>query len=165
MNRKSRSIILRGWHAPLAPPSRHAAEVYDDTLRPKPSVILQRFRFNSCNREEGESVADFVMGLHRLSIDCAFGDTLSDTLRDRRGVRKRRFSGDSCKKSTRRPADCSSDGNSYEEFTRNAKRWSCINSKSSTSNQAPVAVHQTSSRRDLRGVGSKLEVVGPNARY
>ena len=63
----------------LAPQTPDAVEYDDivkrvqDHVRPKPSLILQQFRFNSLNRKEGESVADFVMGLRRLSTDCAFG--------------------------------------------------------------------------------------------
>ena len=73
----------------LAPQTPEAVEYDDivkrvqDHVRPKPSVIQKRFRFNSLNRKEGESVADFVTELRRLSTDCAFGDTLSDMLRDR----------------------------------------------------------------------------------
>ena len=73
----------------LAPQTSDAVEYDDivkrvqDHVRPKPSVILQRFRFNSLNRKEVESVADFVTELRRLSTDCAFGDALSDMLRDR----------------------------------------------------------------------------------
>ncbi|XP_062522706.1 uncharacterized protein LOC134197403 [Corticium candelabrum] len=73
----------------LAPQTPDAVEYDDivkrvqDHVRRKPSVILQQFRFNSCNRKEGESVVDFVTELRRLSTDCVFGDTLSDMLRDR----------------------------------------------------------------------------------
>ena len=56
----------------LAPQTPDAVEYDDivkrvqDHVRPKPSVILQQFRFNSLNRKEGESVADFVTELRRL---------------------------------------------------------------------------------------------------
>ena len=50
---------------------------------PKPSVIVQRFRFNSRSRQEGESVAKFTAELQRLSEHCEFGAVLSDMLRDR----------------------------------------------------------------------------------
>ena len=49
---------------------------------PKPSVIVQRFRFNS-RSQEGESVAKFTAELQRLSEHCKFGALLSDMLRDR----------------------------------------------------------------------------------
>ena len=50
---------------------------------PKPSVIVQRFKFNTCVRQAGESVSTFVAHLHALSEHCEFGDTLEDMLRDR----------------------------------------------------------------------------------
>ena len=51
----------------------HILKRVQDHVRPKPSVILQQFRFNSLNRKEDESVADFVTELRRLSRDCALG--------------------------------------------------------------------------------------------
>ena len=66
----------------LAPQTPNAVEYDDivkrvqDHVRPKPSVILQRFRFNSFKRKEGESVADFVTELRRLSTDCLWGYSL-----------------------------------------------------------------------------------------
>ena len=61
-------------------------------MNPKPSAIVQRFRFNSRVQRPGESIADFVAELRRLSPDCEFGATLSEMLRDRLvcGVREER---------------------------------------------------------------------------
>ena len=50
---------------------------------PKPSEVMQRFRFNSRSRKASESVAAYVMELRRLAVFCNFGDTLSKMLRDR----------------------------------------------------------------------------------
>ena len=50
---------------------------------PKPSEVMQRFRFNTRARREGESVADFVADLRHLAEFCNFGDTLEKMLRDR----------------------------------------------------------------------------------
>ena len=50
---------------------------------PKPSVIVQCYRFNLCNRRSGESVAAYVAELRHLSEHCEFGTTLSQMLRDR----------------------------------------------------------------------------------
>ncbi|XP_065895807.1 uncharacterized protein [Dysidea avara] len=50
---------------------------------PKSSVIVQRFKFNTCVRQVGESVLTFVAHLRALSEHCEFGDTLEDMLRDR----------------------------------------------------------------------------------
>ena len=50
---------------------------------PPPSVIVQRFTFNTRSQKEGETTAEFVAELHRLSEHCKFAETLDDMLRDR----------------------------------------------------------------------------------
>lgn len=50
---------------------------------PKPSVIVQRFRFNKLSRKSGQSVAQFVAELHQFSEHCEYGQLLEDMLRDR----------------------------------------------------------------------------------
>ena len=50
---------------------------------PKPSVIVQRIRFNSQSCQEGESVPKFTAELQQLSEHCEFGAVLSDMLQDR----------------------------------------------------------------------------------
>ena len=78
--------ILRNLLAPAKP-----AEVEYTTLRdtvqqhysPKPSEIIQRFKFNSRMRKSGESVADFLAELRALATNCNYGDTLDMMLRDR----------------------------------------------------------------------------------
>ena len=54
-----------------------------DHYNPKPVVTVQRYKFNSRSRKEGETVATFVAELRRLAIHCEFGDSLNDMLRDR----------------------------------------------------------------------------------
>ena len=49
----------------------------------KPSVIIQRYHFNSRNLRSGESVASHVAELWHLSEHCEFGTTLNQMLRDR----------------------------------------------------------------------------------
>ena len=44
---------------------------------------MQRFKFNSCRRRQGETVATFVAELRRLTEYCDFGTSLEDMLRDR----------------------------------------------------------------------------------
>ena len=55
------------------------AKSYD----PQPLVIGERFRFYQRSQKSGESIADFVADLRRLSIKCEFGDFLDKALRDR----------------------------------------------------------------------------------
>ena len=50
---------------------------------PTPSVIVKCFQFNSRNRQQGESVANFIAELRHLTRYCAFGDALKDMLCDR----------------------------------------------------------------------------------
>ena len=49
----------------------------------RPSAITQRFKFNSRVRQPGETVAEYVAELRKLSEHCDFKDTLEDMLRDR----------------------------------------------------------------------------------
>ena len=55
------------------------AKSYD----PQPLLIGVRFRFYQRSQKSGESIADFVADLRRLSIKCEFGDFLDQALRDR----------------------------------------------------------------------------------
>ena len=78
--------LIRGLVAPDKPSDRSYAELVSlvqEHYSPKPSVSVQRFEFNSCVRQQGESVADFVAALRRLTEHCEFGDTLNDMLCDR----------------------------------------------------------------------------------
>ncbi len=58
-----------------------------DTLEkqfsPKPSKKVERFKFYSRNRNEGEGVAANVAELRKLTEHCNFGETLPEMLRDR----------------------------------------------------------------------------------
>ena len=58
-------------------------KLIQDHLTPKPSEIVQRFKFNNRFRNEGESVADFVASLRNLAEHCEYRDTLETMLRDR----------------------------------------------------------------------------------
>ena len=58
-------------------------ETLENHFSLKPSVIVERFKFHSRSRLEGENVARFVAGLRRLSEHCQFGTTLEDMLSDR----------------------------------------------------------------------------------
>ncbi len=50
---------------------------------PKPSEIVQRYKFDSRHRQCNESVMEYVAELRRLAQDCNYGDTLQQMLRDR----------------------------------------------------------------------------------
>ena len=72
--------------SPLKPKDKTFAQLKETVqkhLKPKPSEIVQRYKFHTRTQQSGESVAEFVAELRHLSTDCNFGDTLSDMLRDR----------------------------------------------------------------------------------
>ena len=51
--------------------------------QPKPSKIVQRFKFNTRNQAEGESIATYLAALRTLAEHCEYRDSLKDMLRDR----------------------------------------------------------------------------------
>ena len=50
-------------------------KLIQDHLAPKPSEIVQRFKFNNRLRNEGESVADFSAAVRNLAEPCEHKDT------------------------------------------------------------------------------------------
>ena len=65
-------------------PYGHLIEVLKNHYEPEASVIVSRFRFNSCYREENESVSAFVARLRKLAKTCQYADgVLDEMLRDR----------------------------------------------------------------------------------
>ena len=63
-------IRLRSLIAPTKPTDKTFEElvaVLTEHYSPQPSEVMQRFRFNSRSRKEGESVAAYVAELRRLA--------------------------------------------------------------------------------------------------
>ena len=78
--------LIRNLVSPKKPTELKFAEIVEIVQKhhdPKPSVIVQRYRFNSRSRRAGESVAAYVAELRHLSEHCKFGTTLNEMLRDR----------------------------------------------------------------------------------
>ena len=76
----------------IVAPTKPTEIAYNDLIAkvkahfaPKPSAIVQRYKFNTCTRNQGESVASYVSRLRALTPFCDFGDTLNNMLRDRLG--------------------------------------------------------------------------------
>ena len=74
----------------LVQPKTLDEKSYDEIIKaleehycPKPSPIVQRFKFNSRQPRSGESMATYVAELRALAEHCAFGETLNDMIRDR----------------------------------------------------------------------------------
>ena len=50
---------------------------------PKPNSIAERSKFNNRDRKPGQSIAEYIAELRRLTAHCNFGTILQDMLRDR----------------------------------------------------------------------------------
>ncbi|CAN8014165.1 unnamed protein product [Ixodes persulcatus] len=78
--------LLRDLVKPAKPQDKSLDEVLSvlgNHYCPKPSAVVQRFRFNSRARADGESVSNYVAALKNLSEHCSFGAELENMLRDR----------------------------------------------------------------------------------
>ncbi|CAI5670817.1 unnamed protein product [Oreochromis niloticus] len=78
--------LIRNLLSPVKPGDRSYAELVgllDNHFHPKPSEIVQRWKFNTRNRRPEESVGDYVAERRKLAQDCNFGDSLTVMLRDR----------------------------------------------------------------------------------
>ena len=95
--RKKRAIFLTELGADsftlvndlLAPRSAKEVELTEITrvlkehYNPAPLEIAESFHFSTRVRKEGESIADFIVALKKLSVHCNFGVYLNRALRDR----------------------------------------------------------------------------------
>ena len=78
--------LLRSLIAPTKPDEKSYDELVaamEKHHNPAPSEIVQRYRFNSRSRKEGESIATYLSELRSLAEYCNFRDNLDDMLRDR----------------------------------------------------------------------------------
>ena len=78
--------LLKSLLQPQTPQTATLAEMktaLEKHFCPKPSFIVQRYRFHTRTRKTTESVATYVAELRAIGEHCAFGDTLEDMIRDR----------------------------------------------------------------------------------
>ena len=78
--------MLKGLVQPYTPIEKTYDEIVEmlkTHFNPKPSPIIQRFRFNTRDRHAGESLAIYVAELRVLVEYCEFGTTIEDMIRDR----------------------------------------------------------------------------------
>ena len=78
--------LLHSLLAPEVPSSKKYEElvaVLGEHLNPKPLVIAERFKFHHRNQKEGETVAQYMAALRKLTERCEFKDYLEEALRDR----------------------------------------------------------------------------------
>ncbi|XP_050670636.1 uncharacterized protein LOC126969323 [Leptidea sinapis] len=58
------------------------AEIMQKHLQPKPSPLTERYKLRNRKQMDGESIAEYVSVLKKMSIGCEFGEGLEDSLRD-----------------------------------------------------------------------------------
>ncbi|KAK0156517.1 hypothetical protein N1851_000186 [Merluccius polli] len=78
--------LIRNLVSPEKPSSKtydQIATLMKNHFNPKPSEIVQRYKFDSRSRQPSETVSSYVAELRRLAHDCNFGTTLEQRLRDR----------------------------------------------------------------------------------
>ncbi|XP_046373937.2 uncharacterized protein K02A2.6-like [Haliotis rufescens] len=78
--------LIRALVLPVKPSEKtfdQLVVLLKEHFTPKPSEIVQRFKFHSRNRKAGESVAAYVAELRKLTDGCDFGTSLQAMLRDR----------------------------------------------------------------------------------
>ena len=78
--------VIRSVVAPQKPNELEYAVLVkkiQEHFMPKPSIIMECFKFNTRVRQPGESVATYAAQLRQLTQYCEFGDTLEQMLRDR----------------------------------------------------------------------------------
>lgn len=73
----------------LCTPEKPASKKFDDLvkimcnhLQPKPSILAERYTFRKRKQAQGESIAEYIAELRRLSKHCGFGESLQESLRD-----------------------------------------------------------------------------------
>ena len=72
--------------APTKPSEKSYADLttlVQEHFSPKPSEIVQRYKFHNRFRKQGESIAQFVASLRHLAEHCKFNATLETMIRDR----------------------------------------------------------------------------------
>ena len=78
--------VLRDLCRPELPETQTLAaltELLEKHYKAKPLVIAERFYFGQRNQKEGESIAEYVAELRRLSAYCEYEEFLPQAIRDR----------------------------------------------------------------------------------
>ena len=74
----------------LVAPAELTSKSFSDLVKlaqehhnPKPSIIMRRFCFNTCVRQEGKLITAYVTCLWDLSSHCEYRDSAKELIRDR----------------------------------------------------------------------------------
>ena len=78
---------------PAKTPFKKIVDTLEKHFSPKPSEIVERYKFHSRNRNEDEGVAAYVAELRKLTEHRNFGETLPEMLGDRLvcGINKKKI--------------------------------------------------------------------------
>ena len=68
---------------PLKSTMKFIFETLEKHFEPKPCEIVERFRFNTCERKETQTTGDYVAELRKLSEFCNYNNKLDEHIRDR----------------------------------------------------------------------------------
>lgn len=77
--------LLRNLCTPDLPSSKSfetLLTLMKEHLQPKPSVIMERYKFKECRQKDSENIRQFVTNLKKLSTYCEFGTNLNYHVRD-----------------------------------------------------------------------------------
>ncbi len=78
--------LIRSLAAPTKPSEKSFEELVElmrKHYNPRPSAIVQRYKFHTRVCQAGESIADYLAAMRTLSEYCDFLAVLDDMLRDR----------------------------------------------------------------------------------
>ena len=76
--------LIRNILAPVKPTERTFTQLVEVVEQHrKPSVIVQRYNFNTRKQQPGESISAYTAELCKIAEHCSFGNTLKVMLRDR----------------------------------------------------------------------------------
>ncbi len=145
--------LLCSLLSPVKPVDKSFAELVDvlkSHYSPKPSVIVQRFRFHTRFRRPGESAATFLSELRSIAQYCNFDTTLNDMLRDRLvcGIND-----DYIQRRLLAEADLTLESamklaRGYETAAQNARELQMPQTRESEHDRSDAAVHQVTAGRD-----------------
>ena len=83
---KKTFALLKALSAPNKPSEVNFADFcksLSEHCQPKPSVIMERFKFHTRTRRHDESVTEYVAALRKVASQCEFGGELETNIQDR----------------------------------------------------------------------------------
>ena len=83
---KKTFALLKGLSAPNKPSEVSFADLcksLSEHCQPKPSVIMERFKFHTRTRRHDESVTEYIAALRKVASQFEFGGELETNIRDR----------------------------------------------------------------------------------